>query len=55
MPDTVPLIRVDGSESLGIALPKDELERRGIQAGDTVVLVPSNDPDSFTRYMPPPD
>ena len=52
MSKTAPLIRIGGSGSLGITLPKEELEQRGIEAGDEVVLLPSDDPNSFTVYLP---
>ena len=53
MSESVPLIRIGGSGSLGITLPKDELDKRGIEAGDQVLLLPSDDPDAFTLYFPP--
>ncbi len=52
MSGSVPLVRIGGSRSLGITLPKDELEQRGIVAGDQVVLILTEDPDAFTVYVP---
>lgn len=55
MPETVPLVRIGGSGSLGITLPKDELEERGIEAGDEVVILPGDSPDTFELHFPPQD
>ena len=53
MPESVPLIRTGGSGSLGITLPKEEVEKHGLEAGDEVVLLPGDDPNVFTLYFPP--
>ncbi len=53
MAESVPLIRIGGSGSLGITLPKDELDKRGIEAGDRVVILPGDEPDSVKLYFPP--
>lgn len=53
MSETVPIIRIGGSGSLGITLPKEALDKRGFEAGDQVVLLPSDHPDAFTLYFPP--
>ena len=42
-----------GSGSLGVTLPKDEMRKRGIKAGDAVLLLPTDDPDTFELHFPP--
>lgn len=49
------LVRTGGSGSLGITLPKEELRERDLEAGDEVVLVPADSPDTFKLHLPPQD
>ena len=42
-----------GSGSLGVTLPKDEMRKRGLKAGDAVLLLPTDDPDTFELHFPP--
>jgi hypothetical protein len=36
-----------------VTLPKDELRKRELEAGDAVVLLPTDDPDTFELHFPP--
>lgn len=47
------LTSTGGSGSLGITLPKEVLEERNLDVGDEIVLLPSDEPDTFTLYFPP--
>jgi hypothetical protein len=47
------IVPTGGSGSLGVTLPKEEFRRRGLNAGDAVVLLPTDDPDTFELHFPP--
>ena len=47
------IVPTGGSGSLGVTLPKDELRKRELEAGDAVVLLPTDDPDTFELHFPP--
>lgn len=47
------IVPTGGSGSLGITLPKEELRERGLDAGDAVVMLPTDDPDTFELHFPP--
>lgn len=49
------IVRTGGSGSLGITLPKKELQKRGLGPGDHVVFIPGKDPDTFELHLPPED
>lgn len=49
------IVKTGGSGSLGITLPKDELRQRDLGAGDEVVILPGDDPDTFELHLPPQD
>lgn len=47
------LVKMGGSGSLGITLPKDMLDERGLEAGDEVGIVTTDDPDVLEIHLPP--
>lgn len=49
------LIQMGGSGSLGITLPKEKLEKRGLEAGDEVGILTTSDPDVLEIHLPPVD
>lgn len=49
------IVKTGGSGSLGITLPKEELEKRDLGAGDDVVIVPGDAPNMFELHLPPQD
>lgn len=49
------IVKTGGSGSLGITLPKEELEKRGLGPGDDVVIIPGDSPDTFKLHLPPQD
>lgn len=46
------LVKIGGSGSLGITLPKENLDERGLEAGDEVGIVTTDDPDVLKIYLP---
>jgi antitoxin component of MazEF toxin-antitoxin module len=49
------LVRMGGSGSLGITLPKAKLRKRGLEAGDEVGIVTTADPNILEIHLPPVD
>jgi antitoxin component of MazEF toxin-antitoxin module len=47
------LVKMGGSGSLGITLPKDKLDEHGLEAGDEVGIVTTDDPDILQIHLPP--
>lgn len=46
------LVKMGGSGSLGITLPKDKLDERALEAGDEVGIVTTADPDVLEIHLP---
>ena len=44
--------KIGDSGSPGITLPEDKIDELGLEAGDKVVIVPTNDPGVLTVYFP---
>lgn len=49
------IVKTGGSGSLGITLPRDELRKRDLGAGDDVVMLPTEKPNTFELRLPPDD
>lgn len=47
------LVKMGGSGSLGITLPKGKLAERDLEAGDEVGIVTTQDPDVLEVHLPP--
>lgn len=46
------LVKMGGTGSLGITLPKEKLDERGLEAGDEVGIVSTDDPDVLKIHLP---
>ena len=46
------IVKTGGSGSLGITLPKDELEKRGLGVGDQVIIMPGESPQTLVIHLP---
>lgn len=46
------LVKMGGSGSLGITLPKEKLDERGLKAGDEVGIVTTDDPNVLKIHLP---
>lgn len=47
------LVKMGGFGSLGITLPKDKLDERGLEVGDGVGIFTTDNPDGLKIHRPP--